>query len=105
MDDRYVCQGGLQRPENHEGKIVTTQSMLNCRPLAVLIVSLAMSIAAQARQQGRGAPAAPPTARAAAPVDLTGYWVAIISEDWRWRMITPAKGDYPSIPLNIAGQR
>ena len=56
--------------------------------------------------QGRGgaaSPSAPPTPRAAAPIDLTGYWVAIISEDWRWRMITPARGDYASIPLTSAG--
>jgi hypothetical protein len=53
--------------------------------------------------QGRGgAPA--PSAWAAAPIDLTGYWVAVISEDWRWRMVTPAKGDYASIPLNQAGK-
>jgi hypothetical protein len=31
--------------------------------------------------------------------------VAIISEDWRWRMITPAKGDYASIPLSVAGKK
>ena len=41
----------------------------------------------------------PQTPRAAAPLDLTGNWVAVISEDWRWRMVTPAKGDYLSIPL------
>ena len=39
-----------------------------------------------------------------APIDLTGHWVAVISEDWRWRMVTPAKGDYASIPLNVAGK-
>ncbi|NOT24997.1 MAG: hypothetical protein HOP16_02740 [Acidobacteria bacterium] len=57
--------------------------------------------------QGRGAPpqGAPPTPRAQAPIDLTGYWVAIISEDWRWRMITPSRGDFPSIPLNLAAQK
>jgi hypothetical protein len=50
--------------------------------------------------QGRGAGAqAPPPAKAAAPIDLTGYWVAEITEDWRWRMVTPPKGDYQSIPL------
>ena len=55
--------------------------------------------------QGRGAaPATPPAPRAMAPIDLTGYWVAVISEDWRWRMVTPAKGDYASIPLNVAGK-
>lgn len=49
-------------------------------------------------------PQAPATARAQAPVDLTGYWVSIVTEDWRWRMVTPAKGDYASIPLNVAGK-
>src|SRR6266852_3855736 len=48
-------------------------------------------------QRGRG--------QAAAPVDLTGYWVSLVTEDWRWRMVTPAKGDYPSIPLNAEGRR
>jgi hypothetical protein len=43
---------------------------------------------------------APRTGKAAAPVDLTGYWVSIITEDWRWRMITPARGDFASIPVN-----
>jgi hypothetical protein len=46
---------------------------------------------------------APPTAQAAAPIDLTGNWVAVISEDWRWRMVTPAKGDYASVPLTPEG--
>src|SRR5437899_13051642 len=56
-------------------------------------------------QRGRGGQAAPPAAKASAPVDLTGYWVSLVTEDWRWRMVTPAKGDYPSIPLNEAGKR
>ena len=50
--------------------------------------------------QGRGGPAAPPpTARASAPIDLTGYWVAVVNEDWRYRMVTPAKGDYRGVPI------
>jgi len=39
------------------------------------------------------------TAKASAPVDLTGYWVAFVTEDWRFRMITPRKGDYQVVPL------
>lgn len=54
--------------------------------------------------QGQNGPVASLTPRAAAPIELTGYWVAIISEDWRWRMVTPAKGDFPSIPMNMAAQ-
>ena len=59
-----------------------------------------------AHAQQRGAqPAAPPTAKGNAPVDLTGYWVSVVSEDWRIRMITPQKGDYPGIPINAAAKR
>jgi hypothetical protein len=49
--------------------------------------------------QGRGAP--PATARASAPIDLTGYWVAFVTEDWRYRMVTPPKGDYRGIPITL----
>jgi hypothetical protein len=67
-------------------------------------------VSAQGRQSapgGRGAaPAGPPaTARSAAPVDLTGQWVSVVTEDWRWRMITPPKGDYASVPLNAEGRK
>jgi len=51
---------------------------------------------------GRGA-AAP--ARVAAPIDLTGLWVSVVTEDWRWRMRTPPKGDYASIPLTPAATK
>jgi hypothetical protein len=50
--------------------------------------------------QGRGA--APANAQAAAPADFTGTWVSVISEDWRFRMVTPPKGDTASIPANQA---
>ncbi len=56
--------------------------------------------------QGRGgAPQAPQAPKAAAPIDLTGYWVAVVTEDWRYRMVTPAKGDYASVPLNPEGRK
>ena len=45
------------------------------------------------------------SARESAPVDLTGYWVSVVTEDWRWRMVVPGKGDYASIPLNEEGRR
>src|SRR5205823_9278524 len=34
-----------------------------------------------------------------------GYWVSIDTEDWRFRMVTPAKGDYASVPLNPEGRK
>src|SRR5688572_4653569 len=47
----------------------------------------------------------PVNGRRDAPVDLTGYWVSVVTEDWKWRMVTPLKGDYSSVPLNEAGRR
>jgi hypothetical protein len=44
------------------------------------------------------------SARAAAPIDMTGYWVAVVTEDWRFRMVRPPKGDYDSVPLNAEGR-
>jgi hypothetical protein len=35
-------------------------------------------------------------------VDLTGTWAAVVTEDWRWRMVTPPKGDAASIPATQA---
>jgi len=55
--------------------------------------------------QRGGAPQAPPTPRSSAPIDMTGYWVSIVAEDWRWRMITPPKGDFSGVPLNAEGQK
>jgi hypothetical protein len=46
----------------------------------------------------------PASARAAAPVDFTGYWVSPVMEDWRWRMVTPLRGDAASIPVNEAAR-
>ena len=45
------------------------------------------------------------SAKASAPIDLTGYWVSVVTEDWRWRMITPAKGDYASIPITPGAKK
>src|SRR5262245_65495610 len=61
---------------------------------------LATSVAAQ-----QPAAPAPGSARATAPFDLTGVWVAVVTEDWRWRMTTPARGDVLGIPVNAQGQK
>jgi hypothetical protein len=45
------------------------------------------------------------TPREAAPIDMTGYWVAVVTEDWRFRMVMPPAGDYDSVPLNAEGRR
>jgi hypothetical protein len=54
----------------------------------------------------RGAPPGPPpTPKAAAPIDITGNWVSVVTEDWRWRMLTPKKGDASSIPISADGKK
>jgi hypothetical protein len=55
---------------------------------------------------GRGGPPEPPkTAKAAALYDITGYWVSVVTEDWRFRMVTPVKGDYTGVTLNEQGRK
>jgi hypothetical protein len=72
----------------------------------VATVGFAVAVGASvSAQRGGGAQGPPPTARAVAPVDLAGIWTSIVTEDWRWRMMTPAKGDYPSVPLTAAGRQ
>jgi len=72
----------------------------------VFSVALAWLVAAAVpHAQGRRGGGPPATARAASPVDLTGYWVAFISEEWRYRMVMPLKGDYRGIPLTPEGAR
>jgi hypothetical protein len=67
----------------------------------------AFSAPSASAQRGRGAaPQGPPPApRAAAPIDLTGYWVSLVTDDWRWRMVTPPKGDVLYLPVNAEGRR
>jgi hypothetical protein len=66
---------------------------------AALLALVAMAQAAYAAQ-----PAVPPptplTARAAAPVDLAGYWVSLVTQNWQFRMVVPMHGDYGGIPIN-----
>src|SRR5262249_5959624 len=89
----------------------------------VLSAALALSLIAFAQQRGGGA--APPAggaggggaaggrgaagggrgggggnAQQAAPIDLTGYWVSVLSEDWEFRMVTPRKSVYDTLNLN-----
>jgi hypothetical protein len=93
--------------------------MMHAVPGRFLLLSLAiMTIIAPPVYGQRGAPPAgqgggqggrqagpPPTPRAAALTDVTGYWVSLVTEDWRYRQFTPPKGDYVSIPIGPAGRK
>jgi hypothetical protein len=69
--------------------------------LCLLLLLLSHVPALHAQTRGP----APRSPKDSAPIELTGYWVAVITEDWRFRMVTPPKGDYPNFPLNDAGKR
>jgi hypothetical protein len=65
-----------------------------------MVIALSIAVFAQGRGgTPGGANQAPQTAKAAAPIDLSGYWVSVVTEDWRYRMVTPAKGDYQGVPM------
>jgi hypothetical protein len=72
---------------------------------ATLLLTMVTAPSAEAQrgagQAGRGGAqgAAAPTPQASAPIDVTGYWVSIIVDEWRFR-VTPQKGDIPYLPLN-----
>jgi hypothetical protein len=66
---------------------------------AVIVFSFINPVAGQARN---GQPAR--TAKASAPIDLTGYWTAVITEDWHVRMPTARKGDFGTGPPGAVSQ-
>jgi hypothetical protein len=74
---------------------------------AVLLFVLAWSlgVGAQGNNSAQGRAAETATPRSAAPIDLTGYWVSVITQDWRWRMVAPARGDYGSIPITLEAKK
>jgi hypothetical protein len=71
-------------------------------PLAVAVCVLLCSSGLLAQRGGRGGGGAP---RTAAAIDLTGYWVSVITEDWKFRMVTPNKGIYETLALNAQGRK
>jgi hypothetical protein len=73
--------------------------------LVFAVALLGASAAANAQQAPRAPAAPPPTAQAQAPIDLTGYWTTLITNEWRWRMVTPKKGDYATLPINAAARQ
>jgi hypothetical protein len=82
--------------------ITRARQLLFWISLAAIILSAAQ---AQPPGPGGGPPQPPRTAKAAALFDITGYWIAVVTEDWRFRMVTPPKGDYTGVFLNPAGRK
>ena len=77
--------------------------MSKVMPVAVVaLLCVAPYVHAQRGGRGGGAPA---SAQASAAIDLTGYWVSVISEDWKFRMVTPKKGVFETLTLNNEGRK
>lgn len=79
-------------------------AVVSAASILAVVWGVSLSLGAPAQQGGAGR-GARPSPRQAAPIDLTGYWVSVVSEDWRLRMITPPKGDYQNVPLNAEGRK
>ena len=79
-----------------------TRSQIARRIAAGAIVLALAPVMAEA-QRG-GFPPAPQPPRLAAPIDLTGYWVSMIVDEWRFR-VTPQKGDILYLPLNAEARQ
>jgi hypothetical protein len=73
--------------------------------IALCLIAIAFIEGDLEAQRGGFPGGTPPSPRAGAPIDLTGYWVSLVTEDWRFRVATPPKGDYTSVPLNGAGRK
>jgi hypothetical protein len=72
------------------------------RQIFTFAAALVASIPAMA-QFGGGPPRATGPAKTIAPIDVTGYWVSLVTEDWRFRMFAAPKGDFAGVDLNQAG--
>jgi len=80
--------------------------MLTRVPAAAILVALPFALQAQqGRGQGPGRADETQNLRANAPIDLAGYWVSLITDDWRYRMLTPPKGNVDYLPLTPEARR
>jgi hypothetical protein len=76
------------------------------RQRAAFLLAAALPLMVPAPSWGQaGGPPPARSAREAARIDLTGYWVSLVTEDWRYRMVTPPKGDVRNVPLSAEGRR
>ena len=104
----------IRRTGNRSIKFLGTPTMYRRIALGRIVTLIAITAASslvmlgQGGRGGRGAGGRgggpPASAQSSAPLDLTGYWVSLVTEDWRFRMVTPAKGDYASVPISGAGR-
>src|SRR5687768_11400055 len=83
----------------NEGTIRTRRTNRTVVALRTCVVLLFLTSGHAFAQRGQGPAAPPPTAKAAAAIDLTGTWVSVVTEDWVMRMLTPPKGEVRNVPV------
>src|SRR5438874_1525687 len=79
-------------------------TLLRLAVITMSFVALTPLVFAQGRG-GRGGTQAAISPQAAAAIDLTGYWVSLVTDNWTYRVVTPPKGDYLYLPLNAEARR
>lgn len=72
--------------------MASTLSMRLWAPILGAVACALFHLSADAQQRRQQQP--PQTPRESAAFDVAGYWVAIVSEDWRVRMLMGQKGDW-----------
>ena len=68
----------------------------------IAVAAVALTPRVEAQRGGRGGAA---SAQSAAAVDFTGYWVSVVTEDWKFRMVTPRRGVFEALTLNAEGRK
>jgi hypothetical protein len=99
VDDERFHRGHLQEP-------AVKQTLFILAALGATVVAQQPPTQPQAaRQEPPTASQPAPPVRQAVQIDVTGYWVSFVTEDWRFRMIMPPKGDYARVPLTPEGRK
>lgn len=104
--DRKAARGCKLLAALHRFAGAVFGSLASMRRTAAIAAATAAGLAIHglALAQFPGGPLAQGQARDVAPIDLTGQWVSIVTEDWRFRMVTPPRNDFPGLPLNAAAR-
>ncbi|MEI9813908.1 MAG: hypothetical protein WDO18_15255 [Acidobacteriota bacterium] len=85
------------------GKRLSRAFVIVASAIAAIALVLAPA-SAQPPTKGGGKGKAKQTARSAAPIDLTGTWVSVVTEDYMFRMVTPPKGEILGVPVTPAAR-
>ena len=105
MPGKADSANGERVADRSRGPAVGLSSRQSAGLSSRLTISLCIALAASANPAFAQRGQSEPPGRATAPIDLTGYWVSVVFEDWKFRMVTPDRGVFDGIPLNAEGRR